>query len=252
MRKLLENESQDEYRKQLFSKVALIFFIIILFFTTRIHDKSYFKFAFYLEFIFLFITLRFYSKSHRNKNYAFWGVSAILGLYVLKNLLNVLFVVDSIFILYIALLSALFLIINAYVMSSPLYYPRIQWWEYDFRYRGELKATISIDDLVYKCRMVDLRRGALSFLAFEKIDLLKHVKIEIPYGSKIYILNGIIKTMREDIPGRPVRYGLKIKQNLPIDKIQYNEIKKIWNMHKEANIRRKFSDYKEANGISKN
>lgn len=248
MKKLLEIKDIEEFRKQKITMLILIFLIFAMFILVRLTDKSFFKISFYLEFIFLFITTRFYARSHQNKNYAFWGVSLVIGLYLVKNILNFTFVDYNIFVLYIAFLAMLFLGINCFVMSSPLYYPRVQWWEYDFRYRGELKGTLVLDDKNFDVRVSDLRRECVSILSFEQIELGAEVKAEIPFGQKLFNITGKVHTKREVIPGRPIHYGVKIKLSNSTERKNLTELKKVWNLQKKANIRRKFSELKESQG----
>jgi hypothetical protein len=247
MRKLLEIEINDEIKKSMLTSYAFSFLTFALFLLTRISEKSFFEIGFFIELVFVVGVLRFYARAHRNRNYALWGVSLVISVYLLMNILHFTFVQYNIFILYIAFLAALFLGISSYVMSSPLYFPRVQWWEYDFRYRGDLKATANINDEAKEIRVEDLRRECISFLSFNKIRLGEKITIDIPFGDKLYTVNGQLKTAREDIPGRPIRYGLKLIVVDERDKKSVTELKKVWMMHKKANIRRKFADYKEAN-----
>ncbi len=56
----------------------------------------------------------------------------------------------------------------------------------------------------------------------------------------------ILKTAREDIPGRPIRYGLKLSLTKEAQRKIYLDLRRVWNMKKKANIRRKFQDYLES------
>jgi hypothetical protein len=219
-----------------------------MFFFVRSKELSFFKVNFYAELIFLFFTFRFYFKAHRNKNYAFWGLTIIIALYLIKNILQFTFVDYNIFVLYLAFLASIFLAINSFLMSSPLYYPRVPWWEYDFRYRGELKGSLKFDNKVYDIRLSDMRRNTVSVQAFEQLSLGAEVKIDVPFGDDIFEINGFIKTAREVIPGRPIRYGIVLTTLNESDKKRNAMLMKMWNLHKKAVIRRKFADFKEESG----
>lgn len=248
MRKLLEDSSSEETRKIQIIQYAITGLTFCMFLMVRSQELSFFKLNFYAELIFLILTFKFYIKAHKNKNYAFWGLTILIGLYLVKNILQYTFVEYNIFVLYLGFLAGIFLGVNSYIMSSPLYYPRIQWWEYDFRYRGELKGSLISGDKTIQIRLADLRRDTLSVLAFEQIKLGSTVQIEIPYGSDIYQISGIIRTIREVVPGRPVRYGISLDLHSDYDKKHQKNLKKMWSLHKKAAIRRKFADYKEENG----
>lgn len=246
MKKLLEIESNEEFRKSLIIQYIFNTLTFTLFLLVRIHDQTFFRFDFYFELVVLFFILRFYRYSHKNKNYAFWGYTVVLFFYILRHILHFTFIDHNIFILYIGFLTALFMAINCYVMSSPLYYPRIQWWEYDFRYRGDLKASILKDGDSFEARMVDLRRECMSVMAFDKLALGELISLEIPYGNQLFRINGDIKTIREDVLGRPISYGISIKLGTAEERKDYNKLLKLWSMHQKVNLRRKFLEMKES------
>lgn len=249
MRKLLEIEFTDERRKSVLTLYTFLVLTLLLFGLIRVVEKSFFEISFFVEFIFIVGILRFYIRAHKNKNYALWGLTLVVALYLMINILHFTFVNYNIFILYIAFLSALFLAINTFVMSSPLYFPRFQWWEYDFRYRGELKADAAVGEVKIEVRVTDLRRDCMSILSFAHIRLGEDLLIEVPFGEKLFTIGGKLKTSREDIPGRPIRYGIKLFINSAQERKNYLELKKIWKLQKKANIRRKFSDYSNRNNI---
>jgi hypothetical protein len=244
MRKLLEIEIKDEVKKAKVMLYAVGLLTFSLFFLVRTIERSYFDMDFYVELICLIGLVRFYTRAQRNKNYAFWGFSFLIGLYLLKNILYFTFIDYNIFILYFAFMATLFLGVNSYVMSSPLYYPRLQWWEYDFRYRGELKGVCTFNGNDLEARVADLRRNCTSIQVFGNLPLGSRVKLEIPHNDKIYNFSGVVKTSREVIPGRPISYGLMIDNSIDETKTDLTELMKIWKLHKKANLRKKFSDIK--------
>jgi hypothetical protein len=248
MRKLLEDNVSEDIKKVQIIQYALTALTFCMFLLVRSQELSFFKISFYAEFIFLFFTFRFYLKAHKNKNYAFWGLSIIIALYLIKNILQFTFIDYNIVVLYLAFLAGVFLAINSYIMSSPLYYPRVQWWEYDFRYRGELKGSLASGKKNFNIRLADLRRDTLSILGFDHLKLGEEISIEIPYGSDVYQINGSVKTIREVIPGRPIRYGVSLKIDNDADRKHQKDLMRMWSLHKKAAIRRKFADYKEENG----
>lgn len=247
MKKLLEIETKDEKRRSQLTLYIFNTLFFTLFILVRTTLMRVFEFSFFVELIFVVAIMRFYARAHRNKNYALWGFSAVMGMYLILRILHFTFIHYDIFVLYIGFLAIVFLCINSYLLGSPLYFPRIQWWEYDFRYRGELKANGFRVDKKFEVRLADLRRNCMSFLSFEKIGLGETVSLDIPLGKHTYTAKGKLKTAREDIPGRPIRYGLVLQIDSEKEKKSLVDLKKMWKLHKSANIRRKFTDYKEAN-----
>jgi hypothetical protein len=249
MRKLLEIEFNDDYKKSIFVQYTMSILIFSLFLMTRSIDRSFLDLNFFLEGFFLFLVLKFYRQAHKDKNYALWGLTIIISLYLIKHILYFTFIDYNIFILYFSFLAGLFLFMNSYIMSSPLYYPRIQWWEYDFRFSGELKANARVDETTFEARMADLRRNAASILSFEILPLDTEISVEIPYKEKMYEISGIVKTSRELIPGRPIHYGVILDEKTEHQKQSVLKLKKIWKHHNRANLRRKFKARKEEHGV---
>lgn len=140
------------------------------------------------------------------------------------------------------------LFINAYIMSSPLFYPRVQWWEYDFRYRGDLKVQVKYEGKSFEARLIDLRRSEASIEVFEDMELDKKCSIELEFEDDNYAVIAQIKTKKQIIPGRPLRYGVKISFSTPEQKKKFTHLEKLWNEQKKVKERRKFSDVR--NNIS--
>lgn len=249
MRKLLEIEFNDDYKKSHFVQYTIGILIFSLFLLSRSLERSFFELSFYLEGFFLFLILKFYRQSHKDKNYAFWGLTILLSLYLVKHILHFTFIDYNIFVLYFAFLAGLFLFINGYIMSSPLYYPRIQWWEYDFRFSGELKCTAKSQEHQFEARLADLRRNAASILSFEQLPIDSSIEVKIPYGEKVFEISGVVKTTRELIPGRPIHYGVILDEKTEAQKKNLWDLKKIWKLHNTANLRRKFAAQKEERGV---
>lgn len=251
MKKLFEIELNEDYRSSLVSQFILMFITLPLSVIVRAHERTLVEFNFILEFVLLCVLFNFYFKAQKQRNYSFWGISLLIGLYLLKIILMYTFVDYQIFILYFAFLACLFLGINCYLMSSPLYFPRVQWWEYDFRYRGDLKSFVKVDDKVISTRVTDLRRDAACVESFEHIDLDTPVELEIEHDGDLYIAPAKVKTSKEFIKGRPIRYGIVF--NLKDEKVRedFTRLKKLWNRSKKVKIRNKFEQLKEGNGIKR-
>lgn len=245
MRKLLEIEISDEVKKSHFIQFAVSLLTFALFLMVRATDKSYFNLNFYFECAAIFLLIKFYNRAQRNKNYAFWGFSLLIGIYIVQKLLYFTFVEYHIFIVYFAMLAGVFLFVNAYIMSSPLYYPRVPWWEYDFRYRAELKGEIHFGGKSYPLRLSDLRRNCASIAVFETLPLGSKLSFDIIFNEKTYHLKGTVKTLREVIPGRPITYGVVLEENTEAFRKELNLLKKLWKKKKSANLRRKFEFIKD-------
>jgi ribosomal protein S1 len=66
-----------------------------------------------------------------------------------------------------------------YFLSSPIYYPRVSWWEYDFRYRDDLKIEVKSFEDVIDARLTDLRRQAGCVAIFEELKIGQEIKVQV-------------------------------------------------------------------------
>lgn len=251
MKKLFEIDLNEDYKSSVITQYLLMFMTLSLSVITRTHERTIVQFNFLLEFAVLCVLFNFYFKAQKQRNYSFWGISLLLGLYLLKIILQYTFIDYQIFILYLAFLAALFLGINCYIMSSPIYFPRVQWWEYDFRFRGDLKAYVKVDDRVIESRLTDLRRDAACVESFDRIDLDTPIDLEAEFDGKVYVTPARVKTGKETIKGRPIRYGIVFDLKDEKVKAEFSEFRKLWNENKKVKIRNKFALLKEENGSGK-
>jgi hypothetical protein len=242
MKKLFEIDINEDYRRAIISQYFLMIFTFILSIVVRIHERSIIQFSFLVELLLFTMLFRFYFKAQNHRNYAYWGISFLLLGFLLKNILQYTFMDYNIFILYMAFLALIFLALNCYVMSSPLFYPRVQWWEYDYRYRGELRATIENKNNKFEGRLTDLRRGSGCVEAFEYIELEDSLELEVLIDNKEFILEGQVKTLKQLTPGRPIRYGVKFDLSDLNKKNTYYDLKKIWDENKRVKLRNKFAE----------
>lgn len=241
VKKLFEIDINDDFRRAIISQYFLAFFTIVLSLTTAAMDKTLFHLSFFVEIFILIGMFNFYFKAQKNRNYAYWTISFLLGLYILMDILIFTFVTYDIFVLYISFLASIFLFINCYVMSSPLFFPRVQWWEYDFRYRGDLKSLIRCEDKIYQARLTDLRRNLACVEAFDYLPLGSEINLETQFEGKLYSLKATVKTSKEIIQGRPLRYGIKFSFEDEGSKEILSNLSKLWDKNKKVKIRNKFS-----------
>jgi len=113
----------------------------------------------------------------------------------------------------------------------------VNWWEYDFRFRHDLKIKIEGDnEKEFEGRLTDLRQGAGCILSFEDFEVGKKIKIKISSESPQQIYEAEIKSSRRNIDGRPKIYGVYFTNN---DK----EIRKIIEKWKIELKQRKWNKY---------
>jgi hypothetical protein len=245
MKKIFEIDINEDFKRAIISQYFLMIFTFLLSIVIHTHEKSIINFGFLVEIVLLGLGFKFYFTAQKNRNYAYWGITFLIAGFLIMNVLHYTFVDYDIFILYISFLAGIFLAINSYVMSSPLFYPRVQWWEYDFRFRGDLKTQVETKNKSLEGRLTDLRRGCGSFDIFSYIALDSNVVLKVSIDEKTYLLSGQVKTIKQVTPGRPIRYGVKIDLSDDEVKSTYLDIKKIWDENKKAKLSNKFSESTE-------
>jgi len=249
MRKLFEIDINEDFKSAIISQYFLMIFTFLVIITGRMHERSFFQISFLVEIVLAALTFKFLFQAQKQRNYAYWGITIIVGIYLFVNLLHYTFIDYNILNLYVVFISSFFLLLNSYIMSSPLFFPRVQWWEWDFRYRGDLKALIKYNDKIIESRLTDLRRHAGCIEAFEYISLDTEVMLEVVFEDDIYEIPCSIKTNKQVIPGRPMRYGVKFNLLNELNKINLSKLSKVWSENKKVKLRRKFADDKGLNEL---
>ena len=218
--------------------IGFILFIIIfvLTITERYLSNTLISFVSFFEACLFLALFRAYIKSLNKFNYGFWGFSFLIFFILFKSFIHFSFIETNSFAFYLSILGLILFAINSYVMSSPIYYPRVQWWEYDYKYRADLKISIEISEQVYKARLTDLRRNAASVEVFEHIPLGELGVLKLAYDEQDYTIPFQIKSSKVIIQGRPYRYGLKVLKKSD----DLSKIKKIWSKNKNVKLRNKF------------
>lgn len=230
----------DNYKKStviLFTQMVMTF---ILFVYEASYSKSIFSLLFILKVLGFLMLYKFFFKAQKSRDYAFWGISLIVGLYLVQTILHYTFIHYNAPILYLSFMAIAFLAICSYAMSSPLYFPRVQWWEYDYRYRGDIKVNVKYNNLELEGRISDLRREVVCIELFEILELGVAIQIEIVKHDKPYKLTGNLVTMKRTIPGRPFRYGVTLDTDNDEIKKEYDLLKEVWDSSKKVKIRKKF------------
>ena len=156
--------------------------------------------------------------------YSFWGFAVITLIYLFYSLITaVLFASVPDVLLYFYLGAIGFLLLEMYVLAGPVYYPKVVWWEYDFRYRHELKINVYVPclDKICEGRLTDLRRNAGCIVLFEKIDLGEELTVRIlsTEQQQEMLLSSEVMSSKEYTIGRGYTYGVKfLLHNRPAKK----------------------------------
>lgn len=94
----------------------------------------------------------------------------------------------------------------AYLMFTPVYYPIVSWWEYDFRFRDEVKAQILKGSSSFEGRLSDLRRKAACLQSFEELNVGEQFTLMLPHERSFEVE---VMSKRRPSLGRPTIYGVR-------------------------------------------
>lgn len=204
----------------------------------------FYKFDFFVslvEFIFLIVFFRFFHKVIRELYYSYWTFAAFTFLYLFHGLWMALTVIEHTTIFYLNTLGILFLASQAYILNSPIYFPIVNWWEYDFRFRDELNAKIKHKDQTYVARLTDLRRKMGCIVLFEELELGEVVTLEIDNFESIGELTVEVMSKRLYSAGRPYNYGVRFVFHEDSDDKIYSHLTRIWKTEHRSKLNLKYN-----------
>lgn len=215
------------------------FFLIHLAIMTEIVATPKFKLFVRLLF-FLWLAKPYYS-TIKHRYYTYWTFSALLFFYLLFKIYEQFFVLDNEHIGILYLISTLILVFKMYLLSSPIYYPQVSWWEYDFRYRDDLKIMVKSGENEFAARLTDLRRLAGCVAVFEELKLGDEIVINATMDEDNVMLRGIVMSKRRDVIGRPIIYGVQFKFDSKSNKKRYIRLERLWKKQKNNKRKLKFA-----------
>ena len=129
-------------------------------------------------------------------------------------ILNTLFLISKIssqdyYSAAIYFINLLVFIVIAFNMNRPIFYPKINWTEYDFRHRKDKRVNLKIgDDEVISARLYDKRRGEAALLCFHELNIDE--EYEIFDENETLLIKARVLSQRKALLGRPVAHGIKI------------------------------------------
>jgi hypothetical protein len=235
---------QNSYDKVKFLTLLQFVLVLVAFVAEALVTQSVLNFSFIFQFGLLLITYNFYYNALTNLYYSYWNISVILAIYYLVSLSRNFLVVGHPLIGVLFCISLIFLMISCYIISSPLYYPRVHWWEYDFRFRADIRCFVEIDDQQFRGRLSDLRRGAACLELFQNIHVGHPIQINLEILNQNFTLFAEVRSRRETIVGRSIIYGLKFVNSDLEQRQRLRLLTNYWNESKKIKIRNKFSSLK--------
>lgn len=183
-----------------------------------------------------------YLKTIKRRYYTYWTFSVLLAIYLTFKIYEQYYMLGNHYVGAFYLAAIIFLCIKMYMLYSPIYYPRVSWWEYDFRYRDDLKIIVKGPEQDYQARLTDLRRHAGCVAMFEEVKLGDEMLINVDTEEEALLLRAIVMSMRKDVIGRPMIYGVQFKFDNRRNKKRYTKLEKLWKSEKKNKKKMKFAD----------
>lgn len=232
---------QNSYDKVKFLTIMQFLLVLSAFIGEALSTQVVLNFSFIFQFILLLVAYNFYYNALSNLYYSYWNMSLIFGIYYLVSLGRNFLVLSNPMIGGLFCLSLIFLVIACYIISSPLYYPRFHWWEYDFRFRADIRCWVEVDDQQHRGRLSDLRRGAACVELFHNVPVGTNIHINVEVLNQNFTLTAEVRSRREPIIGRSVVYGVKFVNTDLEQKQRLKFLTNYWNESKKIKIRNKFA-----------
>ena len=235
---------QNSFDKVKFLTLLQFIFVFIAFVSEAIVTNSIVYFSFVFQLALLLFTFNFYYKALSHLYYSYWNISVILVIYYLVSLTRNFLVMGNPAVGSLFFFSLILLIAAGFIISSPLYYPRVHWWEYDFRFRADIRCLVEIDGHQFRGRLSDLRRGAACLELFTHSQIGQPVQINLEILNQNFTLFAEIRSKREPILGRSIVYGIKFLNTDLEQKQRLRLLTNYWDESKKIKIRNKFAAQK--------
>lgn len=227
----------DQVRKNVLYRLSYLFwahaFCIFLGLAAKLYLGKIF-WLFPVMFVALFWCYKTYFKTLLRFNYTFWTFSFLAAIYCIFSLIQYpgYSFIQQCYILALVLLSIL-----CYGLYSPIFYPRVTWWEYDFRYKGDIKIEIEYLKHKFPGRLHDLRKGAGCVVSFEKFFPGTIFTFTVLSDDCEETYEVRVVSRRETHWGRGLTYGVQFVSE---NEEKFKKLLNLWKVKKNARKRSKF------------
>lgn len=214
-------------------------FAILGFLGESLAGRFVLNLTFVAQLALLMVTLNFHLRAIRQLLNTFWSITLMLLIFYFIAFTRNALVLDNSWTATWYGLSFALLCLAAWQISSPLYYPMVQWWEYDFRFRPDMRVAVhDSEGKEHKARLTDLRRGAGCVVMFHPVPIHGTFFIHTEVLSHKFGLKAEVISRKEPILGRAYTYGVRFDVN---DLEQRQRLKLISNYWKESKALKKRS-----------
>ena len=200
--------------------------------------------TFVAQFALLVVLLNFHLRALKNLLNTFWSLTIILLLFYAMAFFRNALVLDNTLASTWYLVAMALLGLSSWQISSPLYYPMVQWWEYDFRFRPDIRVWVEVAENGYRARMTDLRRGAGCVVMFQSVPEGTWINVTTDVMTQKFGMRAQVVSRKEPILGRAFIYGVRFDTEDLEQRQRLKLLTNYWNESKKLKIRSKFDALK--------
>lgn len=234
----------DTYQRVLILCILQGFCAVMGFMGESLAGRFVLNLTFLAQFALLAATLNFHMRALRNLLNTFWSITIILLLfYVIALTRNALILQNPTTAMWY-LSAAVLLALGAWQISSPLYYPMVQWWEYDFRFRPDIRIWVEDGDTGYRARLTDLRRNAGCVVMFHAVPEGSSINVKTDVMNQRFAIRAEIVSRKEPILGRAFIYGVRFDTEDLEQRQRLKLLTNYWHETKKIKTRSKFDSLK--------
>lgn len=222
----------DTYHRVIILTLIQALFAILGFLGESLAGRFVLNLTFVAQLALLMALLNFHLRALRQLLNTFWSLTLMLMVFYFISFSRNALVLENHLTAIWYCLGFVLLCLSAWQISSPLYYPMVQWWEYDFRFRPDMRVTVKdMEGREHRARLTDLRRGAGCVVMFHPIPIGGSFSIHTEVLSQKFGLKAEVISRKEPILGRAYTYGVKFNVE---DLEQRQRLKLISNYWKES------------------
>lgn len=211
-------------------------FFYLSFFIHRVQTGGWIGLILLTPLIFWFYHL--YYQTLKELYYTYWSFSLFMIAYFLFTVISG-DLSSSVF--YLRFIGLLFLAAQMWILYNPIYYPIVSWWEYDFRYRDDVKVMVKLpNEKEVEGRLTDIRKEAACLCLFDDVRVGEEVLITSIDGLSLRKFRLKIMSKRQTLFGRPLDYGGKFLLGDSDERKDFNQFYDFWKNDRKDKMRLKF------------
>lgn len=196
--------------------------------------------------IYFIVLFLFSVKALKSLYYSFWTFAFFMFVFVLASSFHSYLAIGLTGPFYFYLLAMVLFVSELFSLHTPIYYPLVNWWEYDFRFRSEIKIkVVTKNNVELEGRLTDLRRMAGCVVLFDELkseDVIQIITQDKFHDIKI---NAEIISKRTPLPGRGTKYGVRFLYASMEEKKAISDFVKYWHRHRQMKKKLRFLNGKD-------